>query len=299
MDDKASSSPAILCSDAERARAVETLRSAMVDGRITVEEFSRRVESAHAARTDHDLVALVADLPHVRASETLPAGRGSRRTALFSQLSVACSDLSPTGPGYRCLFGTLQLDLTAARLTGPEALVEVFNLFGTVSVARSRRARRHRRGRWAVRQPAGAGVAEHAPRPCSALPDPGHRARGHVVRALSRGSGRARPDALPLGLPGRLASGLRGASRWAGAATPSIAGGTKCTTARTPSVHSAVNTVDSARRRALGCRAMTVEVGSRPSSSGPCRDPRCRRADRRLGGAGGADHAPHRLRAGR
>jgi Domain of unknown function (DUF1707) len=134
MDDKASSPPAILCSDAERARAVETLRSAMVDGRITVEEFSRRVESAHAARTDHDLVALVADLPHARASETLPAARGSRRTVLFSQLSVACSDLRPTGPRYRCLFGTLQLDLTAGQLTGPEALIEVFNLFGTVTV---------------------------------------------------------------------------------------------------------------------------------------------------------------------
>ncbi len=58
--------PAILASDDERERAVDALRAAVVEGRLTLEEFSERVERAHGARTDQDLAALQADLPATR-----------------------------------------------------------------------------------------------------------------------------------------------------------------------------------------------------------------------------------------
>jgi hypothetical protein len=133
MDDQTSSTPAILCSDAERARAIEVLRSAVVDGRLTLEEFSQRVDSAQTARTDRDLTALVSDLPQ-RPFETALDARSSRRTVLFSQLVQSGPGLLPARSRYRCLVGTLALDLAQARLGGPDALIEVFNLFGTVTV---------------------------------------------------------------------------------------------------------------------------------------------------------------------
>ncbi len=69
---------------AERERAVETLREAAADGRLTLEELDERLESALGARTRGDLRRLLGDLvaptqietvvspPLVRAHETAP-----------------------------------------------------------------------------------------------------------------------------------------------------------------------------------------------------------------------------------
>jgi hypothetical protein len=53
--------PAILAGDADRKRAIETLQAAVVEGRLTLEEYSDRVGIAVAARTDVDLAALTRD----------------------------------------------------------------------------------------------------------------------------------------------------------------------------------------------------------------------------------------------
>jgi hypothetical protein len=53
----------IRVSDAERDAAVERLSADTGDGRLTLEEFSQRMELATAARTRADLDGLVADLP--------------------------------------------------------------------------------------------------------------------------------------------------------------------------------------------------------------------------------------------
>ncbi len=52
-----------------------------------------------------------------------------------------CSHLVRSGPWslpprslWRSLFGTIDLDLRQARLAGPETEIEVYNLFGTVTV---------------------------------------------------------------------------------------------------------------------------------------------------------------------
>ena len=50
-------------SDAERERAVDVLRAAAGDGRLTLEELAERVEGALAAKTGEALVRLTADLP--------------------------------------------------------------------------------------------------------------------------------------------------------------------------------------------------------------------------------------------
>ena len=133
MSEEASSSPSILCSDAERSHAVDVLRVAVVDGRITLEEFSERIDSAQAARTQGDLASLLGDLPQTSAA--LTAGdRDEGRTVLFSRLVRSGPGVLARSSRFRCLWGTIDLDLAQARLAGSEVVIEVLNLFGTVSI---------------------------------------------------------------------------------------------------------------------------------------------------------------------
>jgi uncharacterized protein DUF1707/cell wall-active antibiotic response 4TMS protein YvqF len=124
--------PAILASDAERERTVDVLRGAVVEGRLTLEEFSDRVGLAHAARTDQDLAKLGSDLPAGRPGGTLQ--NTVRHLALCSRLSrLGLWDLPPRS-SYRCIFGTIDLDLRQARLAASETVIEIYNLFGTVTL---------------------------------------------------------------------------------------------------------------------------------------------------------------------
>src|SRR5215467_3088490 len=53
--------------DAEREAAAAALREHFAQGRLTLEEFQHRLTAVFAAKTDHDLGAIHADLPHVAA----------------------------------------------------------------------------------------------------------------------------------------------------------------------------------------------------------------------------------------
>ncbi|HZD72809.1 MAG TPA: DUF1707 domain-containing protein [Actinomycetota bacterium] len=55
--------PELRVSDADRERAVKLLERHHVDGRLTWEEFSERMEAAYQARTREDLRRTLADLP--------------------------------------------------------------------------------------------------------------------------------------------------------------------------------------------------------------------------------------------
>jgi hypothetical protein len=124
--------PAMLASDAERERAVALLREAVGEGRLTLEEFSDRAELAQTARTDRELAVLGADLPAAR-SQPAP-GPSDRHLALCSRIERRGLWDLPQRSEYRSLFGTIVLDLTQARLLDREAQLDVFNLFGTVTV---------------------------------------------------------------------------------------------------------------------------------------------------------------------
>src|SRR5215472_292338 len=82
--------PAIRVSDAERQRAVLVLRDAVVEGRLTLEEYSDRVGHAFAAKTDQDLAVLVRDLPAVPTSQL--------RTQPLAAERAICSHLVRRGP---------------------------------------------------------------------------------------------------------------------------------------------------------------------------------------------------------
>jgi len=122
----------ILASDAEREQSIVLLRDAVTSGRLTLEEFSERVGRAQTARTDRDLAALTVDLP--AAAPAVAAIPAVRHRALFSVLVRRGAFELPARSSWRSLFGTIVLDLRQARLEGPEVEIEIYNLFGTVTV---------------------------------------------------------------------------------------------------------------------------------------------------------------------
>jgi hypothetical protein len=123
--------------DAERERAVDVLREASVDGRLTLEELAERAELAHAARTRDELAAVTADLAPVPAEATalVPAApEPERHRVVCSALRRFGRYALPPRTRYALVFGTLQLDLREAVLAGPAAEIEVRNVFGTATL---------------------------------------------------------------------------------------------------------------------------------------------------------------------
>jgi hypothetical protein len=130
----------IRASDAERDATVERLSAATGDGRLTLEEFSQRMERATSARTRAELARLVADLPadFARAGTDV-AGRASAGPSWH---------VSPVG-GLRVygpwrmdrhvnvvsIVGGTRLDLSEAQLAAPEVTLTKVSLVGGVRVS--------------------------------------------------------------------------------------------------------------------------------------------------------------------
>jgi Domain of unknown function (DUF1707) len=62
----------VRASDAEREAAVERLRVATVEGRLTMSELTERTEAAYTATTRGELASITADLPAAPGSSTAP-----------------------------------------------------------------------------------------------------------------------------------------------------------------------------------------------------------------------------------
>jgi hypothetical protein len=128
------SSPELRASDADRDRAIIELREHTAAGRLTLEEFSERVDQAVAARTLAELQAVRSDLP-----AALPVEQARRRPKQFT--GVVFGNTQRTGR-WRVsrralalsLFGDLDLDLRQAELSAPRASITAFVLFGNIDV---------------------------------------------------------------------------------------------------------------------------------------------------------------------
>jgi hypothetical protein len=70
-------------SDADREEAVASLREHLLAGRLTLDEFSERVELAYHARTGHELVRVGEDLPDAASP---PAGSRRKPTPFTAAL---------------------------------------------------------------------------------------------------------------------------------------------------------------------------------------------------------------------
>ncbi|QLE70352.1 DUF1707 domain-containing protein [Streptomyces rectiverticillatus] len=107
----------------DRDQAVEILRVAAGDGRLTIAELDERVEAAMAARTASDLAVLTADLP----LEGMPrqAREVIRIDQRFGEGKRTGRWLVPHRMEIRLMFSDLKLDFTEAVITHDILHIEV------------------------------------------------------------------------------------------------------------------------------------------------------------------------------
>ena len=129
----------IRASDAERDVTLERLSAATGDGRLTLEEFSQRMDRATTAKTRAELDRLVADLPiGPGAAGSVVAGRGPGRPSWHIS---PIGGLSVSGPWRMersvivvSLIGGADLDLSQAQLAAPQVTLTKVSLLGGVSI---------------------------------------------------------------------------------------------------------------------------------------------------------------------
>jgi Domain of unknown function (DUF1707) len=96
-------SPDLRIGDADRERAADRLRQAAAEGRLAPEELEERLEAAFAARTEAELVPLVADLPPDPARPAprrRAAGRRGELRAFAATSILLVAIWALTGAGY-------------------------------------------------------------------------------------------------------------------------------------------------------------------------------------------------------
>ena len=131
---------AIRASDAERDATVERLRDAAGEGRLTLEEFSDRMEQASTARTRSELDQLLTDLP--AAGVAAPAAKavttGAPTTATWHVAPIG--GLNVSGPWRMgrhvvviSLIGGADLDLRQAELAARDVTLTKVSVIGGVN----------------------------------------------------------------------------------------------------------------------------------------------------------------------
>ncbi|MDQ2982617.1 MAG: DUF1707 domain-containing protein [Actinomycetota bacterium] len=125
--------PELRASDADRDRTVTLLREHSVEGRLTLDEFSQRMEQAYDARTVGELEQLTHDLP-IASSEP---GR-ERKPNRFTVVVFGSSERKGRWRLSRHLaivvFGNADIDLRQAQLARESPSITAFVLFGNIDI---------------------------------------------------------------------------------------------------------------------------------------------------------------------
>jgi hypothetical protein len=127
-------SPSMRASDADRDRTVARLREHVAEGRLTLEEFTERMETAYTATTHDELEALISDLPGATPPMALLRSRTRFVFSLFG--STEREGRIRVGRRVTCLtgFGNIDLDLRDATLENEVVTVLAMGVFGAIDV---------------------------------------------------------------------------------------------------------------------------------------------------------------------
>ncbi len=128
--------------DADRDRAVTQLREHVVEGRLTLDEFSERVGRALQASTRGDLQAVMADLPEAdtvtgRLPEPTPASPKKQRhwhVAIMSGHSTKGRWRISGKTNAVAVMGGCDMDLRRAEIEGPEVEITAFAFWGGIDI---------------------------------------------------------------------------------------------------------------------------------------------------------------------
>jgi len=131
-----SDAPALRASDRERDHAVVRLRDAAAEGRLTLEEFTQRMENAYAARTRDELDALVRDLPEDAPAKPPAPRRPARRWVISVMGNATRRGRWRVAEHVWAIttMGNATIDLRQAELSGPEVTITVFNSMGNTTI---------------------------------------------------------------------------------------------------------------------------------------------------------------------
>jgi class 3 adenylate cyclase len=133
-------------SDADRDRTVAQLREHVVEGRLTLDEFSERIGRALEARTRGDLHAVMTDLPppasssssvpQTATSVTPAATRKQRRwyVAILSGHSTRGRWRISGKTNAVAFMGGCDMDLRRAEIDGPEVSITAFAFMGGINI---------------------------------------------------------------------------------------------------------------------------------------------------------------------
>ncbi len=119
------SNPALRASDEDRDRAVEILRVATGDGRLSASELDERLGAALTARTIGELVALTADLPEVGSAWMAPRAKDVVRLDYQGGNAKRRGRwMVPQRMEIRAVGGNVTLDFTDAVITRPTLQIQ-------------------------------------------------------------------------------------------------------------------------------------------------------------------------------
>ena len=123
-----------LVSDADRERTVASLRDDLLAGRLTLEEFSERVELAYRARVGQELVRARQDLP--ATGEPAASRRKPTRVtaAFFGHVIRRGRFRLRKSTSVVNAFADVDLDLREAEIDGVETTLTILLAFGNVDV---------------------------------------------------------------------------------------------------------------------------------------------------------------------
>ncbi|MDQ6917942.1 MAG: DUF1707 domain-containing protein [Candidatus Dormibacteraeota bacterium] len=128
--------PAIRASDAERDATVIRLRNAMAEGRLTLEDFSQRTDTALTALTRDQLAEVVADLPAHAPVAAVPRTTDPKPWVVGVLGSARRSGRWRVGHELRALsvMGDCKIDLRGAVIDSPLITIEAIAIMGAVEV---------------------------------------------------------------------------------------------------------------------------------------------------------------------
>jgi DUF1707 SHOCT-like domain len=122
-------------SDEDRERTVAELANHLLAGRLTLEEFTDRIELAYTAKLEADLEAVQADLPASAAAQLAQWRTPMRCTAAFFAHVVRRGRMRLRGwTLVGCAFGSVDLDLRDAAFDVAVTRLNVVTIFGNVDI---------------------------------------------------------------------------------------------------------------------------------------------------------------------
>lgn len=129
--------------DAEREQAIAVLRQAAEDGRLTVSEYTTRLDVVLTARTWADLQAVIRDIAPASTPLLAPAPAAAPAVGLarLESATAILSGTNRTGPllvGNKVevvsILGECKLDLRDAEFTANEVLINATVVMGSLEI---------------------------------------------------------------------------------------------------------------------------------------------------------------------